>query len=115
MESDLYQVIYASAETRPMQEDELLGMLKLAREKNKRLGITGMLLHCDGSFIQALEGPKDQVMDLINVIRQDPRHDRIAVLFEGPIKKTEFFPVVDGVEKTFARGTCHDRGLYILS
>ena len=90
MESDLYQVIYASAETRPMQEDELLGMLKLAREKNKRLGITGMLLHCDGSFIQALEGPKDQVMDLINVIRQDPRHDRIAVLFEGPIKKRSF-------------------------
>lgn len=51
MESDLYQVIYASSETRPMQEDELLGMLKRAREKNKRLGITGMLLHCDESFI----------------------------------------------------------------
>ena len=90
MESDLYQVIYASAETRPIQEDGLLGMLKRAREKNKRRGITGMLLHCDGSFIQALEGPKDQVMDLINVIRQDPRHDRIAVLFEGPIKKRSF-------------------------
>ena len=90
MESDLYQLIYASSETRPMQEDELLGMLKRAREKNKRLGITGMLLHCDASFIQALEGPKDQVMDLINVIRQDPRHDRITVLFEGPIKKRSF-------------------------
>lgn len=90
MKTDLYQVIYASAETRPIQEDELLVMLKLSREKNKGLGITGMLLHCDGSFIQALEGPKDQVMDLINVIRQDPRHDRIAVLFEGPIKKRSF-------------------------
>ena len=31
MESDLYQVIYASAETRPVDEDELLGMLKYAR------------------------------------------------------------------------------------
>jgi len=90
MESDLYQVIYASAETRPIQEDELLGMLKLSREKNKGLGITGMLLHCDGSFIQALEGPKEQVMDLLSVIRQDPRHDRIAVLFDGPIKNRSF-------------------------
>ena len=90
MESDLYQVIYASAETRPIDEDELLGLLKLAREKNKRLGITGMLLHCDGSFIQALEGPKAQVMDLISVIRRDLRHTRIAVLFEGPIKTRSF-------------------------
>ena len=90
METDLYQIIYASAATRPMEEDELLGMLKRAREKNTRLGITGMLLHCDGSFIQALEGPKAQVMDLINVIQRDPRHDRIAVLFEGPIKNRSF-------------------------
>jgi len=90
MEADLYQIIYASAATRPMEEDELLGMLKRAREKNTRLGITGMLLHCDGSFIQALEGPKAQVMDLIRVIRKDLRHNRIAVLFEGPIKNRSF-------------------------
>ena len=79
MEPDVYQIIYASTETRSIDEDELLGMLKLAREKNKRLGITGMLLHCDGSFIQALEGPKEQVMDLISVIRRDLRHNRILI------------------------------------
>ena len=90
MKSDLYQVIYASAETRPIDEDELLQMLKLAREKNTRLEITGMLLHCDGSFIQALEGPKAPVMDLISVIRRDLRHNRITVLFEGPIKNRSF-------------------------
>jgi len=90
METDLYQIIYASAATRPIEEDELVGMLKRTREKNKRLGITGMLLHCDGSFIQAIEGPKAQVMDLINVIRKDLRHNRMAVLFEGPIKTRSF-------------------------
>ena len=90
METDLYQVIYASVATRPIEEDELIGMLKRAREKNKRLGITGMLLHCDGSFIQALEGPKGKVMEMISVIRKDLRHSRIAVLFEGPIKNRSF-------------------------
>jgi len=90
MENDLYQIIYASAATRPIEEDELMAMLKLAREKNTRLGITGMLLHCDGSFIQALEGPKDRVMDLLRAIRQDPRHSRIEILFEGPIKNRSF-------------------------
>ena len=90
MENDLYQIIYASAATRPIEEDELLMMLKHAREKNKQLGITGMLLHCDGSFIQALEGPKDQVMNMLGTIRQDSRHSRIAVLFEGPIQSRSF-------------------------
>ncbi len=90
MENDLYQIIYASAATRRIEEDELLAMLKLAREKNKQLGITGMLLHCDGSFIQALEGPKNQVMNLLGVIRQDSRHNRMAVLFQGPIKNRSF-------------------------
>lgn len=90
MENELYQIIYASAATRSIEEEELLTMLKLARKKNAGLGITGMLLHCDGSFIQALEGPKDRVMDLFQVIRQDPRHSRMVVLFEGPITNRSF-------------------------
>ena len=90
MEKDLYQIIYASAATRPIEEDELLTMLQFAREKNARLGITGMLLHCDGSFIQVLEGPKDRVLDLLRAIRQDSRHGRIVILFEGAIKNRSF-------------------------
>ena len=90
METRLYQVIYASVSTRPIDEEELLTMLKRSREKNSRLGITGMLLHCDHAFIQALEGPKDRVMELFRVIQEDARHSRIAVLFEGPINQRSF-------------------------
>jgi hypothetical protein len=90
MENDLYQIIYASAATRLIEEDELLVMLKRAREKNKQRGITGMLVHCEASFIQALEGPKDEVMNMLSIIRQDSRHNRIAVLFQGPIKNRSF-------------------------
>ncbi|MGD9851767.1 MAG: BLUF domain-containing protein [Nitrospirales bacterium] len=90
MEDDLYHIIYASVAIRPVKENELVMMLKHAREKNRRLGITGMLLHCDGSFVQALEGPKDRVKELFHVIRQDVRHNRLAVLFEGPIKQRSF-------------------------
>ncbi len=90
MEDNLYQIIYASIETRPMSEPELITLLKFAREKNTRLAVTGMLLHCDKSFIQALEGPKDTIMDLFRVIKEDPRHHRMVVLFEGPIRKRNF-------------------------
>ena len=91
METNLYQIIYASIATRPMKEDELVQLLELAREKNKRLGITGMLLHCcDGSFLQVLEGPKERVLELLRVIRQDSRHKKVSVLFEGPIQHRSF-------------------------
>ncbi len=90
MEHELYQVIYASVATGPIPEDELLIMLNRSRENNARLGITGMLLHCDGCFIQALEGPKDQVVALLKVIARDSRHQGLQVLFEGPIKERRF-------------------------
>jgi hypothetical protein len=90
MEYELYQLIYASVATRPIPEDELFVMLNRSRENNARLGITGMLLHCDGCFIQALEGPKDKVVALLKVIARDSRHQGLQVLFEGPIKERRF-------------------------
>jgi hypothetical protein len=90
MEQELYQVIYASVATRPIPEDELLVMLTRSRENNARLGITEMLLHCDGCFIQALEGPKAQVVALLKAIREDSRHHGLEVLFERPIKERSF-------------------------
>jgi hypothetical protein len=90
MEDALYQIIYASLARRSVEKDELMMILSHARKKNARLGITGMLLHCDGLFIQVLERPKDRVVNLFHDIQKDTRHNRIAVLFEGPIKARSF-------------------------
>ncbi|NKB81202.1 MAG: phosphonate transporter [Nitrospirales bacterium] len=90
MEQDLYQIVYGSVATHLFEKEELLTLLRHARENNKRLGITGMLLHCEGSFIQVLEGPKDQVATLFQVIKQDPRHHRISVFVEELVKSRAF-------------------------
>ena len=90
MENELYQIIYASVATRAIPEEELVTLLKLARDKNTRLGITGILLHCDESFIQVLEGPKDRVMEMFGDIQKDTRHNRVVILFEGPITNRNF-------------------------
>ena len=49
-----------------------------------------LLLHREDSFFQVLEGEEDVVRQVFDKIQRDPRHERIKVLFEGPIEAREF-------------------------
>lgn len=49
-------------------------MLARARCRNENAGITGVLLQCDGNFMQYLEGPADALAAVLLEIRSDPRH-----------------------------------------
>jgi len=59
---------------------EIHRLLKQARERNARLGITGALLFTEGRFVQVLEGDEAPVMGLIEDIKRDSRHCDIDVL-----------------------------------
>lgn len=102
MNSDLYQLVYVSAATDLFEEDELHDILTVSRRNNQKRGITGMLLYHDGGFIQALEGPQDEVLDLYRKIERDPRHNHAIKLLNGPIEARNFpewkmgFQKVDG-------------------
>ena len=61
----VYRMVYVSAATAPLDADALLALLTRARDKNQRLGITGLLLYRDGDFIQLLEGEREAVANLI--------------------------------------------------
>jgi hypothetical protein len=67
-----------------------MALLLQSREKNTRLGLTGMLLYKDGNFIQALEGPDDAVEALYRSIERDPRHHGVLRLTRQPIQDREF-------------------------
>ena len=77
----ILQLIYASAQTTPFDDEALLALLEVARTNNEDLGVTGMLLYHEGSFIQVLEGPEATVEALYAKIGEDPRHHRTQVLF----------------------------------
>lgn len=79
-EQNVLTIVYVSAATRPMSEDELEELLTQAREKNSRLGITGILLYHDGNFMQMLQGPQDAVRALYASIEVDPRHHMVIPL-----------------------------------
>jgi len=74
------QLVYSSAATEPFDDAQLIELLRLARRKNARLGVTGMLLYHAGTFVQMLEGDEEVVESLFARIEEDPRHDETRVL-----------------------------------
>ena len=90
MTSALIQCVYASAASRDFSTAELAELLAQARENNARLGLTGMLLHAEGSFFQVLEGPVDVVDTLYEKIERDPRHTHVTLVIREPIPQRTF-------------------------
>ena len=86
----MLQLIYASAATRTMDQDELAEILEKARLNNALKGISGMLVYHGGSFLQILEGPDAAVEALFDKISKDPRHTKMKLIFRGEIEEKEF-------------------------
>jgi len=86
----MFHLVYVSSAIKYFNNNELVELLNKAREKNHRLGITGMLLYKDGNFMQALEGDKSVVCDLFETILVDPRHHGLITLVEDEIENPIF-------------------------
>ncbi len=61
-----------------------------SREKNARLGITGVLLYINGRIVQVLEGQQPLVEDLYKSIQADPRHTDVRTVISQPIGQRLF-------------------------
>lgn len=73
-----------------MSEDELIDLLMVARDKNKEYHVTGMLLYCQGTFMQVIEGPKASIDLIYKAIESDLRHKNIIKLSTGAITERNF-------------------------
>jgi hypothetical protein len=86
----LQQLIYSSAAVGALNEVELSRILLSARRMNPALGVTGMLLYHEGSFLQVLEGEEKNVETVFERIGRDPRHCRIMLLLRRSIDAQQF-------------------------
>jgi hypothetical protein len=86
----LIQLIYVSAAKNLFTPAELRELLRLARIKNQRLDVTGMLLYHQGSFLQVLEGPASAVNPLLETIDHDQRHHKLMLLLRREIEARNF-------------------------
>lgn len=73
---------YKSTATATPSAGDLDLLVAKARARNRRLGVTGLLLFEDGCFLQSLEGPPESLNSLWSSIKRDARHEHIEVLSE---------------------------------
>jgi len=73
---------YQSRASRPPSDTDLDEIITHARARNRKHGVTGMLLYEDGRYLQTLEGPPEGLDTIWSSIRQDERHRDIEVLTE---------------------------------
>jgi hypothetical protein len=91
----LYQTIYCSRTTAGVDEAAVARIIAEARRMNPARGITGLLVCGGGVFFQWIEGPRDNVMHLMDRIRADPRHEHVVMLSETEEVRERLFPEWD--------------------
>ncbi len=90
MADPVYQLVYISRATRPLDDAELARLATVAARINGGHDITGLLLYDGSRFIQALEGPQPPVDMLMARIARDPRHDSIAYIERRAVAARQF-------------------------
>lgn len=87
---ELLSIVYSSVATGPFSEVDLALLLAVSRMNNESRGLTGLLLHRNGQFMQALEGPAAAVRGALRTIAADPRHSGVWTLAEERITERRF-------------------------
>ncbi|WP_022951283.1 BLUF domain-containing protein [Leucothrix mucor] len=86
----MIHLIYISTATSWPSEEDLKALLEHARTNNTRRNITGMLLYDNAVYIQVLEGDKEAVEEVYNIIVKDPRNNGHVKLIEEEITERDF-------------------------
>ena len=86
----LRQVVYISSATQHFSAEALEELLARARANNERHGITGILLYHDLSFLQIVEGTRDDIDRLMARIKRDPSHTSLRIVQDESISERDF-------------------------
>jgi hypothetical protein len=86
----LARLIYTSRATTQLSRDTLTAIITKARDKNRKLDITGVLLYGGGRFLQVLEGDVFVIASLYDKIKDDHRHADCSQLGLAPTRKRLF-------------------------
>jgi hypothetical protein len=76
----MFHLIYTSRARQLFSGADLKKLLMRARLNNGKLNVTGMLIHHDRVFLQALEGNEQSVHGLFKQIEKDARHGDVTIL-----------------------------------
>lgn len=88
----LYQVVYCSRASEGVDGPVVDSIISASHRHNPARGITGLLVFGSGIFFQWVEGPRDGVQELMEILRNDPRHQDMVTLAETEEVRERLFP-----------------------
>lgn len=88
----LFNLVYCSRAAASVDDAAVDRIVDASQRHNPRRGITGLLVFGGGIFFQWLEGPRDSVLQLMETLRQDSRHDTVIQLSETEEVRERLFP-----------------------
>jgi len=87
-----HTIVYCSQAAHHMGKEVIDHIITTSRRNNPRFGITGLLTFGSGFFFQWLEGPEDNVTNLLKTISADPRHRNVVLLTQENEFRERIFP-----------------------
>lgn len=86
----MFELLYTSVAPAGLSELELVNLLDKSRLKNRKHGITGILIYHQREIMQLIEGEKSEVEALFQTIFEDDRHTSVDVFYQGEIEHRSF-------------------------
>ena len=86
----MHAIAYVSAASWNLLDEQVAHIVSESRRLNALHGITGVLLYCDGNFMQYLEGEEAAVVETFARIRASESHYQLNELMNQPILEREF-------------------------
>lgn len=86
----LVRLLYVSTLKNPNDSTIIESILQQSRLHNPARGITGVLVHSEGIFLQAVEGGRQQVNELYSAISKDTRHSQVVLLHYEEIEQRRY-------------------------
>jgi len=88
----IHNIVYCSQAAQHMDKEGLEKIIATAKHHNPIFGITGLLVFGSGIFFQWLEGPRDNVTSLFEIISADLRHSNVVLLTKEDEFRERLFP-----------------------
>ena len=102
----LFHLSYCSRAAPGLSDAEVARIVESAQRRNRSHHITGLLTFGAGVFFQWLEGPRQAVLELMDILRSDARHDHVVTLAQSEEVRERIFPAWD--MEWVSAGDIHD-------
>lgn len=86
----MIHIVYMSRAVRPLSDQDLQQLLDQCRRDNAARNVTGVLFYSHGNIAQLIEGDKEVLENLFEVISRDGRHSNVVKLVDKPIGARSF-------------------------